>query len=306
MVKTNQERLVQIAVAGEVVSACYHGIPYNIITHAGEPRVLPQHGGIVYNVRVGDPAFGWAADHVEPGVSLSHSQGPVRKTLAALSCIGNEAMVLSGQALGARGGVTGKHGLFHVIVEFSPDATAKLDIGDNVQGRAGGAGWSLEDFPSIAVKNIAPDLLSKMGICMSAEHKVEVPVVARVPAELVGASPGQIGHGGDVDIQTADSEAIRQHGLQKVRLGDIVALDDYDSAYGIAYRPGAISIGIVVHGDSLVASHGPGVVPILCAWAGEILPRVVSEANIASLLGIGSARLEVEPPQEAGGWQEER
>ncbi len=288
MVETNEERLIEIAVAGEVVSACYGNNPYDVITHEGEPQVVPQHGGIVYNVRVGDAAFGWAADHVEPGVSVGHSERPVRDALGAFSCIGNEARVLSGRAQKARGIVTGKHGLFHVIVDFPPDAVAQLDIGDKVQVRAVGAGLSLVDFPGIAVKNIAPELLGKMGLGISAEHRLEVPVAARVPAELVGSAPGQIGHGGDVDIQTADSEAIQQHGLQKLRLGDIVALDDYDSAYGIAYRPGAISIGVVVHGDSLVASHGPGVVPILCAWAGEIVPRVVTEANIASLLGIRS------------------
>ncbi|GAI63850.1 unnamed protein product, partial [marine sediment metagenome] len=31
--------------------------------------VVPGVGGITYNIKVGDCAFGWEADHVEPGVS---------------------------------------------------------------------------------------------------------------------------------------------------------------------------------------------------------------------------------------------
>jgi hypothetical protein len=36
--------------------------------HDGMSTVLPGVGGITYNVKIGDGVFGWAGDHVEPGV----------------------------------------------------------------------------------------------------------------------------------------------------------------------------------------------------------------------------------------------
>ena len=36
----------------------------------GKGAVLPGMYGITYNVKCGDRAFGWAGDHVEPGVSI--------------------------------------------------------------------------------------------------------------------------------------------------------------------------------------------------------------------------------------------
>jgi hypothetical protein len=289
MLKTNRHQLVEIAVAGEVATVSYSGGPA-IISQTGQPRVIPRHGGIVYNVRVGDSAFGWEGDHIEPGVSLSHPDRSARDALGVYGCIGNPARVLTGRAKGARGVVTGKHGVYHLLIDFPPDAVANLQIGDRVQVRALGVGLCIEGFPGVAVKNIDPGLLEALGIRAGADHKLEVPVAARVPAELVGSGSGELGHGGDIDIQTADRPAIQQHGLETLRLGDIIALDDCDSAYGVVHRPGAVTVGIVAHCDSFQASHGPGVVPILCSWSGEIELHVAPDVNIATLLGIGSAR----------------
>ena len=70
MLTTNKDRLVQIAVSGPVAHSMASS-PYRIKTD-GTPITLPGTGGITYNVKVGDPACGWVADHVEPGVSLRH------------------------------------------------------------------------------------------------------------------------------------------------------------------------------------------------------------------------------------------
>ncbi len=290
MLKTNRDRLLEIAVAGEIAPVSFAGRPA-LISHDGEPVVVPRHGGVVYNVRVGDSSYGWKGDHIEPGVSLTHPCRPARDALGVYSCIGNQAVVLNGRAKGSLGVVTGKHGIFHVLLDFPTDATSNLQIGDRVQVRALGVGMKIEGFPGVAVKNVAPGLLEDMDIRTALEGKLEVPVAALIPAELVGSGVGQLGHGGDIDFQTADSQAIKRHGLEGVCLGDVVALEDYDTSYGMAYRPGAITIGIVAHSDSCDASHGPGVVPILCSWLGEINPALVSEANIATLLGAGAARV---------------
>ena len=67
MLKTNVKKLVKISVIGEIASPTIRN-PYNV-SATGNPLVLPGVGGITYNVRVGDPACGWEADHVEPCVS---------------------------------------------------------------------------------------------------------------------------------------------------------------------------------------------------------------------------------------------
>ena len=71
MLNTNRDKLVKVSVIGEVVSPIISDAVYKV-TADGEPVILPGVGGITYNIRVGDPACGWMADHVEPGVSLEN------------------------------------------------------------------------------------------------------------------------------------------------------------------------------------------------------------------------------------------
>ncbi len=69
MLRTNEDKLVMISVQGQISApACQPRICFD-----GVVRVTPGTGGITYNVKVGDPAFGWAGDHVEPGVSTKNT-----------------------------------------------------------------------------------------------------------------------------------------------------------------------------------------------------------------------------------------
>lgn len=80
-----------------MASPVYGRSVYNISAD-GIPVVLPGVGGITYNVRVGDPACRWEADHVEPGVSIENKrmtrfgQG-ANTALNVLSRVGNEVVV---------------------------------------------------------------------------------------------------------------------------------------------------------------------------------------------------------------------
>src|SRR5208337_1440454 len=121
MLRTNAEKLIKISVMGEIASPTIRSV-YNV-SATGKPLVLPGVGGITYNLRVGDPACGWEADHVEPGVSVENKENDARSGQAAntalnvLSCVGNKATVVSGGAKGETGIVTGKHGgIEHVLV----------------------------------------------------------------------------------------------------------------------------------------------------------------------------------------------
>ena len=61
--ETNEKNLVEMSVIGEVSSPQSGSSPYSI-TPDGKPKVLPGIGGITYNVKVGDNAIQWEADHV--------------------------------------------------------------------------------------------------------------------------------------------------------------------------------------------------------------------------------------------------
>ena len=94
---------------------------------------------------------------------------------------------------------------------------------------------------------------------------------------------------GDYDVMTSDPETVKKYNLDKIRFGDFVALMDHDNSYGRAYVQGAVSIGIVVHSNCLLAGHGPGVSTLLTCATPKIEPVIDPSANIADLLGIGSA-----------------
>jgi len=101
---------------------------------------------------------------------------------------------------------------------------------------------------------------------------------------------------GDYDIMTSDPETVAEYRLDQIRFGDFVALMDHDNRYGRAYRRGAITIGVVVHSDCLTAGHGPGVTTLMTCKTSLIKPVIDPQANIADLLGIGTAAKTEEQP----------
>ncbi len=283
--KLNRDRLVKISVLGEVSSPQLRA-PYRV-GFDGVARLLPGVGGIVYNVRVGDPALGWAGDHVEPGVSIKVKDEQSNGALNALACLGNVAVVVSGEARGERGTVVGKHGgIEHVLVDFPPDVLERLVLGDKIQIRACGQGLEIEGFPGVRCMNLDPDLLERMQV-EAAGGRLRVPVVAEVPPELMGSGIGSpSSERGDYDITTQDREVLREHGLLGLRLGDLVAVRDRSGSFGRSYRRGSIEVGVVVHTDSYLAGHGPGVTTVLTADGGKIEPVRHPRANIALYLGL--------------------
>ena len=289
MLKTNVEKLIKMSVMGEIASPIIRNV-YNV-SATGKAQVLPGVGGITYNLRVGDPACGWEADHVEPGVSVENKENDSRAGAAAntafkvLSCVGNQAVVASGDAKGAVGVVTGKHGgIEHVLVDFPSSVLEKLMLGDKILFKAFGAGLKLLDYPDIKVFNMDPSLLEAWNPVPSGD-KLAVNVTHIVPAAIMGSGLGanQV-NSGDYDIQFFDQGIIEQYGLGTLRLGDLVAIIDADHSFGRIYRQGAVSVGVVVHTNCFAAGHGPGVTTLVTSSDGKIIPQITSKANIASLL----------------------
>jgi hypothetical protein len=294
MLRTNIDKLVKISVMGEVASPVVGRSVYSI-SPTGIPSILPGVGGITYNVRVGDPACDWEADHVEPGVSAENKENDPRYGQGAnaafnvLSCIGNEAVVVTGDAKGAKGVVTGKHGgIEHVLVDFQPETLEKLMLGDKILVKAFGVGLKLTDFPDIKVMSMDPCFLEALNPKPNGE-KLGVPVTHIIPAAIMGSGLGaNQAHSGDYDIQLFDAPIVEQYGLEDLKLGDLVAIVDADHSFGRIYRQGAISIGIVVHTNCVTAGHGPGVTSLMTSPSGKIIPEIEAKANIAFLLKLRS------------------
>jgi hypothetical protein len=290
MLRTNADKLVKISVMGEVASPVVSRSVYNV-SATGTPSVLPGVGGITYNIRVGDLACGWEADHVEPCVSVENKENDPRYGQGAnaafnvFSCVGNDAVVVNGDAKGAKGIVTGKHGgIEHVLVDFQPETVEKLMLGDKVLVKGYGVGLKLLDFPDVKVMNIDPSFLKTLKP-MAQGKKLEIPVTHMVPAAIMGSGLGaNQTFSGDYDIQLFDEKVIEQYGLEDLRLGDLVAIIDADHSFGRIYRQGAITVGIVVHTNCVTAGHGPGVTSLFTSATGKIIPRIDAKANIAKLL----------------------
>ncbi|HQJ25068.1 MAG TPA: DUF4438 domain-containing protein, partial [Bacillota bacterium] len=181
-------------------------------------------------------------------------------------------------------------GIEHVLIDFEPEAMEKMLIDDKILVKGYGQGLKLLDYPSVKVMNVDPDLLDKMGI-KEEGSVLDVPVALEVPAKLMGSGLGMGNcYSGDYDITTTDKRLIADLGIDKLRFGDVVAITDADNRFGRSYMSGAVTIGIVVHSDCLIAGHGPGVATVLTDVEGKIRPVLDKKANIAAYLGLGRYR----------------
>jgi hypothetical protein len=234
-------------------------------------------------------------DHVEPGVSVENRVADSRfpqgqsRALNVLSCIGNEALVVKGDAKGEKGVVVGKHGgIEHVMVDFQPEVMEKLVIEDKIMIKAYGQGLQLLDLPEVKLFNVSPEFLEALDPKIK-DGKLQVPVTHKVPAAIMGSGLGRDNvASGDYDITMFCEETCEEHGLNDIRLGDLVAIMDSDQSYGRIYRRGSVSVGIVTHSNSYIAGHGPGVTTLFTSTKGLIEPVIDEGANVAKIMGLRS------------------
>ncbi|SFK57129.1 protein of unknown function [Nitrosomonas aestuarii] len=290
---TNERCLVMTTVMGEVSHPSDKASPYRI-GQDGVPRILPGVGGVIINHRIGDACIGLVGDHVEPGVSIKNYRstgGKVKDAfnlaLNTYACIGNRAVIVSGPCAGHAGIVTGKHGgIDHVLLDFPVRILKRLRIGDRIQIYAYGTGLKINEFPAVEIFNCSPQLLRSWGI-WSENGKLNVPVTHRLPARVMGSG---IGLGtvqrGDYDIQLFDRQFMRSYQLDRLRFGDMIAIMHADTRFGRSFNRNFITFGIVVHGDSTVSGHGPGVVSLICGSVSLMKPVKDDSANIASILRV--------------------
>ena len=249
--------------------------------------VLPGTGGVTYNIRIGHRVQDIVGDHVEPAVTMKNPDDHANGGLNILACIGNTATVLSGTAAGAAGVITGKHGgAEHVMVDFAPDVLERMVPGDKILVKSFGTGLALDGLPDVKCMSIDPDFF-EAWIQEIRDGKLVVPVTHRVPAGVMGSGLGRDNaYRGDYDITMFDEATVEEYGLGNLRLGDIVAIVDADSTYGRYYHKDSVTIGIIAHGDSIIAGHGPGVTCLLSSRSGAIEPVIDANANIGTILGL--------------------
>ena len=287
--KTNRNQLVITGVQGGV-SPAQMWAPFEVGSQ-GEVFSWPSTGGITYNVKVGDSVFGWAGEHIEPGVSttLTHKNRKSEDGYQFHACCGNQARVISGEAKGATGTVIGHHGgVNHLMIDFPDETLDKLTCDDKFMIKGVGQGLKFIDHDDVFIYNIDPDLLEKMGLKENTDGQIEVPVNVIVPNYAMGSGIGALSvTTGDYDILCHDETMVREHGLDKLRFGDFVAVLDHDNNYGRTFRRNAITIGMVIHSDSPLAGHGPGMMTIMSACNHKLKPVLDNHANMGNYLKVG-------------------
>jgi hypothetical protein len=287
---TNLGRLVQTTLLGEVTGPELRETPYQVASN-GQAFVPIGCGGIRYNVRVGMSAFGWAGDQVQPGVSISNLLPGPNRALSTYACVGNGVRVRSGAAVGATGVVTGKHEQFNcfqqVLIDLPAEAVEMLAPGDHVVVDAIGRGLQAEAAPEIVLHSLGPQLWDAWAPTASIGG-LSVRVAHLVPPRLVGIGSGRISATTSITIQTPDAVLAEYPGLGQLRLGDLVAIQDWDGAFNTGYREGSLLVGVVVHGASRLPGYGVGVTILMSARDGLLVPLLDPGANLAELLRIGT------------------
>ena len=288
-IQTNVDKLVTVSVMGHIVAPSFPGLPaepYRIAAD-GTPFLLPTYGGIVYNVSVGDSAYGWQADCVHPGVSIAFPTEVGNRGLNIFACVGNDALVMSGEGKGTMGVVTAKSGRFseHVILHFPKADRLRFAVNDKIVIRSRGVGMALLDQPQVKFKSLSPELFRALDPQV-VDDRLEIPVVTCIPAHLVGAGAGLTSEGGSIHLQTTDRAEIAALGLDRLRLGDVVALDDYDSRYQHGYFRKAVGIAVVGQTDGPRAGYGPGMTLLLTDPSSYVKPVITTSVNLVELLGL--------------------
>lgn len=278
---TNAAQLVEMAVIGYVSQPMLRGY---IPSAAGQARMLPGMAGMVYGARVGDAAFGWAADHLEPGASISHPNLDADYAMHYLTCMGNKAVVTSGLAKGAEGIITGEHA--RLLVDFEPDVAELIAVGDAIQIRTIGQGLQLTDYPHIMLKKCSPALIDGIPIEVVDDRKIRVPVTMELPIQIMGSGAELNPDFVDQDLMSGDRELMAELGIDQMRLGDLVVIPNADHRFGRGYKPGAVTIGLCIHGDSIMTGHGPGILTLMTCDEPCIEWVIDPSANIANYLKI--------------------
>jgi hypothetical protein len=277
----NTGELLRTALVGDVTSPVMGINPYDV-TADGAPFVSIGAGGVCYTVTVGADAHGWAADQVEPGASIANPDAAANEALMLYACVGNRVTVRSGDASGAVGVVTGKHEAFHaykhVLVHLPANALDALVPGDRLVVHATGRGMTVDELPEITCHSLGPELWNAWAPERSGS-RLGIRVTRVLAPEVVGMGSGRVSGATSIALQSEADEV-----LDGLRIGDLVAVRDWDATYYTGYHEDRVTIGVVSTGDSPVLGNGPATTILLSGPSTAFDLVVDTDANLAGLL----------------------
>ncbi len=303
-VKSNKDKLMKQVLLGKIappVMFVQGGlIGAYMTTWDGKPKIGIGVGGIKYNVKVGDPCFGWPeTEYLSSGASFlgyedtsegsSYNLKGSAQAFVKYTAVGTKVTMVNGEGKGVEGVVTGKGGTGtsgkHVFVYFKETDLEKLNIGDKAKFLQDGVGLKIDGFEG-RVFNMSPEFMDSLGLSLKSDV-LEFPVAKEIPAICMGMGVGgSSAESGNWCIQSNPPKLVEKYGYGDLRIGDIVACHDILMDYGKGYYKGAITIGVITSGACDVAGHGPGVLALASSKKGKIKPRLDPDANIAKYLGL--------------------
>lgn len=286
MLKTNENKLVKISVQGEIDNPHMSPLPASpyMVSGDGQPMLIPMYGGLVYNIQLGDPAMGWAAELIQAGVSIKNKDNMANNALGVYACIGNKAVVMTGDAALSEGIVVGKSSRFaeHVVCSFDQEIVEKLVPEDQILIQAFGVGLELPDFKDIMIKNLDPELLKRINV-READGKLSFPVRAVFENEYGGAGAGFNSNNRTVSIMVSQ-EILKGHEIDTLRFGDFVAINNWDSRFGHGFLREYITIGVVSQGNSFRTGYGPAITVIATGKKSSVSTFIDTNANLKHYL----------------------
>ena len=280
--KTNEKKLIKMSIGGYVTQPSFKNPGY-IPDNDGNSVILPGMYGVVNNVKVGDKAFGWNGDHIEPGVSIDSDNINEHFALHYLVCTGNKAIVRSGEAKGKTGIVTGEHA--RNLIHFEQNILEKICVGDQIDIITHGRGLKLLDFPEIEIKKIDPNLLKSMNFKVE-NKKLIVDVAIELPIKIMGSGAELNSEYVDQDLMSGDRSLMKKLKIDQMKLGDLIAINHADHRWGRSYKKDHVSIALCIHGDSVMTGHGPGIMTIMTATKKNLGWKINKNANLKNILKI--------------------
>lgn len=280
--KTNEKKLIKMSIGGYVTQPSFKNPGY-IPDNDGNSVILPGMYGVVNNVKVGDKAFGWNGDHIEPGVSIDSENVNEHFALHYLVCTGNKAIVRSGEAKGKTGIVTGEHA--RNLIHFEQNILEKICVGDQIDIITHGRGLKLLDFPEIEIKKIDPNLLKSMNFKV-VNKKLIVDVAIELPIKIMGSGAELNSEYVDQDLMSGDRSLMKKLKIDQMKLGDLIVINHADHRWGRSYKKDHVSIALCIHGDSVMTGHGPGIMTIMTGTKKNLGWRINKKANLKNILKI--------------------
>ena len=280
--KTNEKNLIKMSIGGYVTQPSFKNPGY-IPNNDGNSVILPGMYGVVNNVKVGDKAFGWNGDHIEPGVSIDSENINEHFALHYLVCTGNKAIVRSGEAKGKTGIVTGEHA--RNLIHFEQNILEKICVVDQIDIITHGRGLKLLDFPEIEIKKIDPNLLKSMNFKVE-NKKLIVDVAIELPIKIMGSGAELNSEYVDQDLMSGDRSLMKKLKIDQMKLGDLIVINHADHRWGRSYKKDHVSIALCIHGDSVMTGHGPGIMTVMTGTKKNLGWRINKKANLKNILKI--------------------